>query len=219
MEIVILSDNHSNWKIDVPTPKEDMASVLIHCGDWSYLGSPDEMVDFRNWLARQPHTHKLFVWGNHEKIESQELYWKEYLEEVSGVKCIHNTEFTIDGVRFFGSSYTPIFLNWAFMKDNEQRKRYWENAPDDIDILVTHGPPFGLLDVVEGETKNLGCVHLRNYVERVKPKLACFGHIHTGHGQMTLKAWDPTEQNTLCVNASLLDERYKMVNEPVVITI
>ena len=118
-----------------------------------------------------------------------------------------------------GTGHTPTFLNWAFMKDNEQRKRYWENAPDDIDILVTHGPPFGLLDVVEGETKNLGCVHLRNYVERVKPKLACFGHIHTGHGQMTLKAWEANEQNTLCINASLLDERYKMVNEPVVITI
>ena len=219
MKLCIISDNHSNYDFKVPE-----ADVLIHCGDFSYQGKPDEMVNFRNWLENQPHTHKLFVWGNHEKIESQELYWKEYLEEVSGVKCLHNTELTIDGIKFFGSSYTPIFGNWAFMQKHDQRKRYWENAPE-CDVLVTHGPPFGLLDTVDGIKsspdllENLGCIHLRNYIERIKPKLACWGHIHDSYGQITLKTWEPNEQNTLCVNASLLDEQYKMKNEPVIITI
>lgn len=224
-EIVIVSDNHTNYDFEVPAPKEDVPSVLIHCGDFSYQGKPDEMIDFRDWLARQPHTHKLFIWGNHEKIEQQELYWREYLEEVDGVKCLHNTEYTIDGLKFFGSSFTPTFGRWAFLKDDDQRKRYWEIAPDDVDVLVTHGPPFGLLDTVDGleiepgKLEHLGCIHLRKYIERVKPKLACWGHIHCSGGNvMPLKHWDNTP-DTMCVNASVLNEGYELVRQPIVIEV
>jgi len=217
MKICIISDNHSNYDFEVPE-----ADVLIHSGDFSYQGKLDEMIKFRSWLEKQPHKHKLFIYGNHERMDKQELYWRDFLEE-TGATCLHSTELQIDGLKFYGSSYTPTFGNWAFMMDDEQRKRYWQNAPYDVDVLVTHGPPHGLLDTVDGleiepgKLEHLGCIHLRNYIERVKPKLACWGHIHDSYGQMTLKAWEPNEQNTLCVNASLLDEQYKMVNKPIVI--
>ncbi len=111
------------------------------------------------------------------------------------------------------------FRNWAFMKDDDQRKRYWEMAPDDVDVLVTHGPPFGLLDQATPDGEHLGCIHLRNYIERVKPKLVCFGHIHgSGGSVLPLKHWDG-EDDTILVNASVLDEKYKLVREPVILEI
>lgn len=220
MKICIISDNHSNYDFEVPD-----ADVLIHCGDFSFKGNPIEMMNFRDWITKQPHTHKLFIWGNHEKIEQQELYWRDYIEYETGAKCIHNLQepIDVDGLKICGSSYTPTFGRWAFMMDDEQRKRYWENAPD-CDILVSHGPPYGLLDTVEGleiepgKLENLGCIHLRKYIERIKPKLVCFGHIHSSYGQMNLKHWDGTP-DTICVNASLMDENYKITGTPMVIEI
>jgi len=205
MRLVIVSDNHTNYNFEVPD-----SNVLIHCGDFSYQGKPDEMIDFRDWLVRQPHTHKLFVYGNHEKIEQQELYWREYLEEVDGVKCLHNTEYTIDGIKFFGSSFTPTFGNWAFMQNNDQRKQYWKNAPSNVDVLVTHGPPSGILsNNIEGE--DCGCPYLRDYILRHRPRIHCFGHIHEASGVQVDK-----DLGVTYVNASLLNEKYKMVNKPII---
>ena len=219
MKAVVLSDNHTNY--DFETPEGD---ILIHCGDFTFHGNPKEMEKFKNYLKEQPHEHKLFVWGNHELIEKDEPYWRQYLEYESGAKCIHNKEFEIDGLKFFGSSVTPVFGRWAFMKDDDGRKRHWENAPDNVDVVISHGPPFGLLDTVKGleiepgKPEHLGCIHLRKYVEKVQPKLVAHGHIHDSYGQMTLKTWDSND-DIICVNASLLNEQYEMVNKPVIVEI
>jgi len=206
MKLAIVSDNHTQYNFDVPP-----ADVLIHCGDFSYQGKPDEMIDFRDWLVRQPHTHKLFVWGNHERIEQQELYWREFLEE-TGAECIHNmtAPLEIDGITFFGSSYTPIFGNWAFMRDNDQRERYWKNAPSNVDVLVTHSPPSGILsNNIEGE--DCGCPYLKDYVLRHRPRVHCFGHIHEAAGVQV-----DEDLGVTYVNASLLNEKYEIINKPII---
>ena len=211
-KIVIMSDNHSNWKVDVPD-----GDIFVHCGDWSYTGSEKSLVKFNNFLGNLPHKHKLYIPGNHEL--GMEKNFNLYKETLTNGTCIHNTELEIDGLKFFGSAFTPSFRNWAFMKDDDQRKRYWEMAPDDVDVLVTHGPPFGLLDQATPDGEHLGCIHLRNYIERVKPKLVCFGHIHgSGGSVLPLKHWDG-EDDTILVNASVLDEKYKLVREPVILEI
>jgi hypothetical protein len=60
--------------------------------------------------------------------------------------CIYlENEFTIvHGYKIYGSPLTPEFCGWAFMyQTDEEAKKNWEKVPDDVDILVTHGPPYG----------------------------------------------------------------------------
>jgi len=218
MKLVILSDNHSNYDFEVPD-----GDVLIHAGDFSYMGRNEEIIEFTEWMKSQDKfDYRLWVPGNHEVgIEKNYQYYVDFIEAESNSICIHNKEIEIDGLKFMGTGNTPTFGRWAFMKDDDQRKRYWEIAPDDIDVLVTHGPPFGLLDTIDvsGNSEKLGCIHLRKYIERVKPKLACWGHIHgSGGSVMPLKHWDG-EDDTMCVNASVLNEGYELVRQPIVIEV
>ena len=212
-----MSDNHSNWKVNVPD-----GDIFIHCGDYSYTGSQKSLKKFNDFLGNLPHKHKLYVPGNHEL--GYEKDYNLYEETITNGTNINGKVVEIDGLKIFGSSITPTFGRWAFMMDDEQRKRYWENAPEDVSILVSHGPMWGILDTVDGleiepgKPEHLGCIHLRKYVEKVQPKLVAHGHIHDSYGQMTLKTWDSND-DIICVNAALLDEKYKLVNEPVVVEI
>ena len=118
----------------------------------------------------------------------------------------------IDGVKFFGSAFTPQFNNWAFMHSERQRIIYWENAPIDVDILVTHGPPYGILDTGGKLTSLLGCWYLYEYVERVKPKVHIFGHIHEGAGEK-IKEWG-NGSSTAFYNVTMLDRNYDVRYKP-----
>ena len=98
------------------------------------------------------------------------------------------------------------------MSRGEELKERWDLIPNDIDILVTHGPPYGYLDTVrwDGHTKHVGCEELLDRVLKLKPKLHVFGHIHGAAGEDSF-------EGTHFVNASSCDERYKPINPPIVI--
>lgn len=199
MKFVIISDNHNYYDMKVPE-----GDVLIHCGDFSFRGDPLEVLEFQEWIKKQPHKHKLFVWGNHEVWVEQN--YSPAVTLVSGGICVHNIEKKVEGLRVLGSSVTPPFGRWAFMMEKDRRKKYWETLPE-CDILITHGPPLEILDLnIDGE--HCGCGYMREYVDRVKPKLHCFGHIHESYGQYE-------QSGTLFVNASVMNERYKPVNMPI----
>ena len=206
MKAVVLSDNHTNY--DFETPEGD---ILIHCGDFTFHGNPKEMEKFKNYLKKQPHEHKLFIFGNHEKVEKEITYWREYLEDGTGAKCIHEKAYGIGDLNFFGSSYTPQFMNWGFMQDEETRERYWENMIEGMDVLVTHGPPMGIMGKIEDGTE-IGCEYLRKFVDRVKPKYHFFGHNHAGAGVTS-------RNGTLFVNAAILTEHYQKSKPPIVVNL
>ena len=206
MKAVVLSDNHTNY--DFETPEGD---ILIHCGDFTFHGNPKEMEKFKNYLKKQPHEHKLFIFGNHEKVDKEITYWREYLEDGTGAKCIHEKAYGIGNLNFFGSSYTPKYLNWGFMQDEETRERYWENMIEGMDVLVTHGPPMGIMGKIEDGTE-IGCEYLRKFVDRVKPKYHFFGHNHAGAGVTS-------RNGTLFVNAAILTEHYQKFRPPIVVNL
>ena len=206
MKAVVLADNHTDY--DFETPEGDL---LIHCGDFTFHGNPKEMEKFKNYLKRQPHEHKLFIFGNHEKVDKELTYWIDYLEDETGAKCIHEKEYKINGLKFFGSSYTPQFMNWGFMQDEETRERYWENMYDGMDVLVTHGPPMGIMGKIEDGTE-IGCEYLRKFVDRVKPKYHFFGHNHAGAGVTS-------RNGTLFVTAAILTEHYQKFRPPIVVNL
>jgi Icc-related predicted phosphoesterase len=216
LHITALSDSHnSTHGVIIPEIPTGMTTVLIHAGDFSFMGKSAEIQDFIAWMSDQPHDHKLWIPGNHELSLEDFPYNIEVIDNEAGATCIHNKEIEIEGFRFFGSAMTPSYFNWAFMHDKEQAERYWERAPD-ADIVVCHGPPVGILDTTSPDypMKRLGCVSFRNYLERTKPKLALWGHIHGGYGHETIKWEDGGE--TECYNVAVMDENYDIRSEPAV---
>lgn len=85
-------------------------------------------------------------------------------------------------------------------------KQYWDKIDINTDILITHGPPHGILDEVNG--CNVGCEELLLAVQRIKPKYHIFGHIHEGYGQKTI-------DGTTYINCSHVDGKYRPVNQPI----
>jgi Icc-related predicted phosphoesterase len=77
-------------------------------------------------------------------------------------------------------------------------------------LLVTHGPPHGILDEIDGE--QVGCTDLLAAVKRIGPRVHAFGHIHVAYG--TAKVG-----KTTFVNAAVCGEDYLPHNAPIVVDI
>lgn len=200
MKIVCISDTHTfQCQLDVPD-----GDVLIHSGDISFNGEPHVYKDFDKWLGKLPHKRKIIIAGNHD-FNFYEFPW------LSGIP-LNNSGIRFDGISFYGSPITPTFFDWAFMADRgEQIKRYWDQIPLSTDVLITHGPPCGILDQTPRD-QAVGCYDLLQAVKKIKPKLHVFGHIHHSYGKLE-------EDGTIFVNASSCNEKYKPVNQPIVVEI
>lgn len=205
MRIVCLSDMHG-LPYDAVIPEGD---VLVVAGDVCLRGHPNELKRFNDFLGELPHPYKLFIAGNHD----WPLYHgtpKQIQTVVSNAIYLQDSGVDIDGVRFWGSPWQPEFMGWAFnLPRGQALAAKWALIPDDTDVLVTHGPPFGILDqVIKGE--HVGCGDLLAAVQRIKPKVHVFGHIHEAYGML--------EQNgTAFVNASVCTVRYRPTNPPIVV--
>jgi hypothetical protein len=114
-----------------------------------------------------------------------------------------------DNVRIYGSPWQPEFYDWAFNlpRNGEEMKAKWDAIPDNTDILITHGPPYGYLDIPGGQSIRVGCELLRHRVDEIRPKIHVFGHIHGSHGYYY-------NGHTHFFNASVLNEQYLYTNEP-----
>jgi predicted phosphodiesterase len=112
-------------------------------------------------------------------------------------------------VKVWGSPWQPEFYNWAFNlpRQGAELKEVWNMIPSDVDILITHGPPYGHLDYVAYSKQNVGCELLRDRIDLIKPKIHVFGHIHSSYGYK----FDGT---THFFNAAVLDERYNFTQKP-----
>lgn len=177
LKIVAISDIHNRF----PALKLPKGDVLVCAGDLTGRGEMNEINLFCRWLDDQDFDHKIVVAGNHDWgfVHHPELA-KDAVKK-AGATYLENSEVVIDGIKFWGSPWTPWFYDWAFNGRTEQLKRIWDSIPDDTDVLITHGPPYGILDV-NMEKERCGCPLLLEAVKRVKPQLHLFGHIHEGWG-------------------------------------
>ena len=206
--IICISDTHNcNEQIAVPD-----GDILIHSGDATIRGTIPEIETFNDWFANLPHKYKIFVAGNHDWLfETNNSYARKMLD--SSIIYLQDSFVKIEGLKIYGSPYQPRFYDWAFnlMRGAELAAK-WKLIQNDIDILITHGPPHGILDEVPRKLwiENTGCEELRKRVEIVRPKIHIFGHIHCGYGQ--------TEKfGVKFVNASNCDESYEPTNRAIVI--
>lgn len=165
-------------------PPEDI-DIAIFSGDCSnprdvYI-SEKEVKDFIYWYELLPVKHKIFVAGNHDlAIERKRIIPEDFTK--AGIIYLENNSTTIEGLKIWGSPISPTFgTGWAFNKDRAKIHEVWDKIPDDTDIVVTHGPAQGVLDLSINRDNVLeycGCKNLKKRVEQIKPLLLCNGHIH-----------------------------------------
>ena len=228
MKIAVCSDVHLEFgPITLENPGD--VDVLILSGDIIVERDLDEWseVQAENGFSRHRsvmfHTffqecaaafpHVIYVAGNHDWLfQKDPQAAKMLLSEHPDVIYLQDASITLEGLRIYGSPWQPWFYDWAFNANSDKLFLLWEKIPGNTDILLTHGPPHDILDLTKRNDK-VGCEILKqNILNRVKPRIHAFGHIHESRG--TLKVGDTT-----FVNSSCLDERYSFKNEPIVMEI
>ena len=202
MKFVVISDTHcQHHQLSLPA-----GDILIHAGDVSSRGHFTEINDFLNWFQNQNYKYKIFIAGNHDFYFEKEKAEKIKKIIPPGIIYLNDSGIKIEGINVWGSPISPWFFNWAFNRHRgEEISRHWKLIPTNTDILITHGPPYGILD----KTTNLekaGCEDLLKKINEIKPKFHLYGHIHEAYG-----SYD--NGITTFINASVLDEKYILKNK------
>jgi Icc-related predicted phosphoesterase len=230
MRIVFISDTHTRHRELKDLPKGD---VIVHAGDIMNCGYYfSEVIDFAEWYGSLPYKHKILIGGNHDRLldDSHMNKYARYAKSSTraedcekvfkdnGITYLNDSGVTIKKIKFWGSPIQPEFFDWAFnRKRGADIKKHWDLIPNKTDVLITHGPPYGLLDLVEKEGsinqgEHVGCEALFDAVIRVSPKIHCFGHIHSEHGE-------DFRHDIKFVNAAVLNDQYKLAHKPIEIEI
>lgn len=188
--------------------------VLIHTGDYSRRGDRSDAIDFLKWLEARPHKHRLFCDGNHDGHSQEHPDDFAALVKQYAPSChyLNGTGIELDGIKYFGSSWSPAFMDWWW---NAERgpviAAHWAKIPDDTHVLITHGPPRGHLDLIvpglfSGPDLHEGCDDLRDTINLRLSKLllSCFSHLHFQGCQQE------SMNGIVYVNAAVVDDGYSI---------
>lgn len=205
--ILAISDTHgmhNHLKLDL-----ENVDCIIHSGDstnyYDLYRNEREFDEFILWYANLPVKHKILIAGNHDGW-SMKNYNLEKVKSL-GITYLEHEYHEIDGVLFFGSPYTPTFGQWYHMKDRSKLNQYWEVLNEGIDVLITHGPPKGILDLSENPDRELemcGDKSLLRRVLKTKPKYHVFGHLH--NNKECINQGIRVFENTTFINASCVTD-------------
>lgn len=220
MKIVIISDTHGlNDYVSVPE-----CDTIIHCGDFTRTGNHRDVTLFANWFSKLDFKNRICIAGIHDlSLESTHPDRKKVIKTLfeSGITYLQDSAISFDNVKFYGSPWQPEFCNWGFnLPRGYALKQKWNQIPDDTNVLITHGPPHGTLDLVvnnkfnQGRDLHQGCEELTIRVNQLPNiKLHCFGHLHLNGGQVEYF------NGKFFVNAAICNEAYEPVNKPIVVEI
>lgn len=212
MKIIAISDTHlQHWSLSIP-----LGDVLVHAGDALTGGRKKEWEDFSKWWNAQPHPHKIYVPGNHDIVCETDMEWAR-----AGLKDTHflvDEGVTIEGKLFWGSPWQRPFNDWAFNRYDDVRFEKFSKIPKSTIVLVTHAPPLGFLDRVDGEKDELGdnVLGAVTFRQDALPPIHIFGHIHSGYG---VGIRSNHHSQGLVANAAICNEGYKPVNAPLTLYI
>lgn len=194
--------------------------VLVIAGDFTNRGRPQEIHDFqaqvRKCIRTIGYSAVVAIAGNHDL-----MFERSYSDAIKlldpnpgeGFYYLQDSGCEINGVKFFGQPWQPFFCNWAFnVKTEAELQEKWNLCPDDTDVWITHGPPAGILDMCP-DGRCVGSTSLLDAaMNRVKPRLHVFGHIHHSYGEIN-------SMKTKFVNAATCNEQYLPVNPPIVVNL
>lgn len=204
VRVVCMSDLHHKYKQLFEIPDGD---ILLIAGDLTLRGEGHELSAFNDWLGQQTHKHKVIIPGNHDLTFESNWEWAEaHVPEADAI--LNQTTYEAEGLKIYGEPRQPWFHDWAFNVARPDMKKVWDKVPEDTDIVLTHGPPWGVGDLCRNG--HVGCVHQREYIIKHEPRLVVCGHIHEGYGLYQLG-------KTLVANASTCNSKYQLVNPPIVV--
>lgn len=203
MRFVALSDTHGKHNFDLPP-----GDVLLHAGDVSSRGLKSEIQRFLDWFSSLDYTYKIFIAGNHDFFFEEASKAEIDAMIPDNLIYLNDSGVEIEGIKIWGSPIQPWFHDWAFnRKRGPEIQKHWDLIPSDSDIVITHGPAFGIHDrLVSGMP--VGCEDLLPTLQRIAPKVHLCGHIHEAYGERQV-------DETLFLNASILNVRYEIANAPI----
>lgn len=206
--VVVISDTHMR-EHQIKIPK---CHLLIHAGDATGLGKPQEIEQVANWfkwlLKNGTVKEIIFTPGNHDRGFELDKKRSLKLMEHPNIHVLIDETIELYGYKFHGSPWTPKFFDWSFMDDEDKLYERWKKTiPRDVDVLITHGPPRNILDD-NPLTIRCGSQALRDIVLDIKPLYHIFGHIHHAYGMKILN-------ETIFINAACLNDKYILKNSPI----
>jgi Icc-related predicted phosphoesterase len=219
MRICAISDMHGNLNFNVQE-----SDILVCAGDilpCNYYSNQEFMIIHQQesfirdelipWFKKQPVKDIVFIAGNHDWI----FEWnrKIILNFPKNIHYLQDELIEIQGLKIYGTPQQPIFCDWAFNRSPERLEMFFNEIPEGLDILISHTAPFKIMDKVDfpNDKGHFGCRILRKKIKEVKPKYVIFGHFHGEHGMEKI---DDMGDITF-INASLLNEAYKLEKEPI----
>lgn len=225
---VCFSDTHGLHD-GIPACHRPEADVLLHAGDFTNTGELEQVASFGRWLEAYPATTKVVIAGNHDTTFDAAYYHRE--SDGGGKRRFHPTKnydcskargllagcvyledsgLEVCGYRIYGSPWQPEFCDWAFNlpRGSVDLSKRWQQIPESVDILMTHGPPAGFCDRTSSGLR-VGCEQLLAAIRRRQISVSFAGHIHEGYGCAA-------DDVTLYVNGSTCTHSYRPTNPPIV---
>lgn len=209
MKITTISDTHFRHQY-INTQDFTDTDILIHAGDFTGNGSEYQVSTFLKWYSAISVPTKILVAGNHDTYCTNPKF-KELLKKYPTITYLENSSTTVNDLKIWGSPYSNIFGHWFFMLDDFELDPIWSKIPKDVDILITHGPSYGVADKVLNtfsSDSHVGSKTLTDTVNTLKNlKVHISGHIHEAYGIY------PGKHLTIC--PSICDLNYVPFNRPI----
>lgn len=209
MKITCISDTHNKHHY-IDTREFSTTDILIHAGDFTGNGNASQTLAFLQWYSDLNVPHKILVAGNHDFSACSEDF-PSMLAQFPSIMYLRNSSVTIDGLVIWGSPYSNQYGQWAFMKQDNELAYIWQSIPDNVNIVITHGPAYGIADKVinaEGRDPHVGSQSLRLRLEKLKKlKMHVTGHIHPGYGTYFTGKY-------ITINGAQLDDHYQLISPP-----
>jgi Icc-related predicted phosphoesterase len=207
MRVCCIADLHGHVPADVPP-----CDLLLIAGD---LGPDDPAAgeawlrdQFVPWLERQPAAEIAAIAGNHDYLAAERPW---LLRELGLWRYLENEAATLAGLRVAGSGWSLTFGNWPLQAAEEELDALWHTIPDETELVLVHGPPYGYCDLTTRGAHGGSRTLLRRLLELPQLRLVCTGHIHEAYGRAVLPS------GALVVNASIVDVGLRLVNAPIVV--
>eukprot|EP01025_Chloroclados_australasicus_P038070 TRINITY_DN3899_c0_g1_i1.p2 TRINITY_DN3899_c0_g1~~TRINITY_DN3899_c0_g1_i1.p2 ORF type:complete len:243 (-),score=13.02 TRINITY_DN3899_c0_g1_i1:15-677(-) len=217
VRFIFISDTHNGHQ-QLTTKLNQLyrgkSDVLVHCGDMTDRGSKHELENINQWFGQLPFQNIISIGGNMDGIGLEKFSFDEKSKILSNSTYLENESLELHGLKIYGSPCTPKFCGGFQLRGNQEAKQVWDQIPENTQILVTHGPPYGIMDVTS-RGQSVGCPMLQRKLSELKDlKVAAWGHIHESYGSQF-------ENNVWYINAAQYNglNGSKSAIEPIVVDI